>query len=166
MADRCRLYVLPVLLVLWFRHIGEAGHDLGYLLPFVLAGDKERIEILAYESHDITLAAVTTEEGLCRLVARIAHDDGVTAVCTVTQHQFDILAHPGLAIETVAESIGNVIDSDTGFQVFEIHFVISHNGVIRLKNETSLSTCLFRLSRTHNVFGPSLREKRPCPSCR
>ena len=69
---RRRLDIFPVLAVFRLRHIGEACHDLGNLLPFGLACDEESVKILLNQSDDIPFGAVAPEESLPRLVTRMA----------------------------------------------------------------------------------------------
>lgn len=73
----CRFNILPVLPVFRFRHVGKACHDLGYLLPFILSRNGKGRQILTYECHHIALGTVTAEEGLCRLVVRMADNQRI-----------------------------------------------------------------------------------------
>ncbi|WP_373123579.1 hypothetical protein [Bacteroides caccae] len=44
----------------------------------------------------------------------------------VTQHQLHVAAHTGLAVQSVAERIGYIVDAYLGFEVLEVYLVISH----------------------------------------
>ena len=71
-------------MVFRFGHIGEACHHLGRLLPIVLAGDEEGIQILTDKRKYIAFGAVPAEEHLGTPVVGMADDDGVTFFPSVT----------------------------------------------------------------------------------
>ena len=48
----------------------------------------------------------------------------------VTQHQLYVTAHTGLTVEPITQRIGYIVDAHLGFEVLEVHFVISHGSWI------------------------------------
>ena len=121
-----RLHIFPVIVVFRFRYVGEACHDLGHFLPIVLAGDEEGVQILADKRQHIPLGAVPAEKRLGSPVIRVADNESVTLLPSVTQHQFDVTPHAGLAVKAVAEGVGHIGHADARFEFFEVYLVIRH----------------------------------------
>ena len=113
-------------MVFRFGHIGEACHYLGRLLPIVLAGDEEGIQILTDKRKYIPLGAVPAEESLGGPVIGMADDDCVTFLPSVTQYQLDVTPHTGLAVKAVAEGVGHIGHADMRFEFLEVYLEVRH----------------------------------------
>ena len=110
--------------------MGKAGQHLGYLLPFILARYVEGIQVLPDECDHIPLGTVAAEEPLGSLVLGVADYERIPLFLAITQHQLHVAAHTGLAVQTVAERIGYIVDANLGFEILEVHFVVSHGSWI------------------------------------
>ena len=80
------------------------------------------VKVLTYQRHYIAaFRPVTTEIGLRRLFLRVLDDELILMTGGVSQDHFDVSAHASRAVEAIAQIIGNVINTNLRFQVFEIY---------------------------------------------
>lgn len=56
----------------------------------------------------------------------VADNDSVTTVTSLTKHKLDILSDSSLAVKTVAQGVGDVIDTDTRLEFLEVYLIVLH----------------------------------------